>query len=144
MEGGSMLESSFDIFSIIAVIVPILVVCIFIFTFAMMFSPKLRAKMMSRQIKFLKHMVDYSKEDLENIITNMGDISVSSTKNIINENEKELKDIVEKSSDLGSIAVEKTARAIKIGLEDNLVYCKYCGKTIDSDSRFCKNCGKEV
>lgn len=110
----------------------------------MMFSPKLQAKMLSRQIKSLKHTIDYSKEDLENLITNMGDISINSTKNIIDGNENELKDIVEKSSDLGSIAVEKTARAIKNGLKGNMVYCKYCGKVIDSDSRFCKNCGKEA
>lgn len=140
-----MLENSFNIFSIVSFIIPILVICIFIFTFAMMFSPKkLRAKMLSRQIKSLKHTIDYSKEDLENLITNMGDISINSTKNIIDGNENELKDIVEKSSDLGSIAVEKTARAIKNGLKGNMVYCKYCGKVIDSDSRFCKNCGKEV
>lgn len=144
MEGMIMLENSFNIFSIVSFIIPILVICIFIFTFAMMFSPKLRAKMLSRQIKSLKHTIDYSKEDLENLITNMGDISINSTKNIIDGNENELKDIVEKSSDLGSIAVKKTARAIKNGLKGNMVYCKYCGKVIDSDSRFCKNCGKEV
>lgn len=116
-----MLENSFNIFSIMAVIIPILVICIFVFTFAMMFSPKLRAKIMST-----------------------GDIYINSTRNIISGNENELKDIVEKGSVLGSIAVEKTARAIKNGSKDNMVYCKYCGKVIGSDSRFCKNCGKEV
>ena len=52
-----------------ASLIPILVICIFIFTFTMMFSPKLRAKMLSKQIKSLKHTIDYSKEDLENLIS---------------------------------------------------------------------------
>lgn len=89
-------------------------------------------------------MTDYSKEDLENIISNMGDISVNSTNNIIENNEDKLTNIVEKASDLGGIAVEKTARAIKKGLTKEGAYCKHCGKTIDTDSKFCKHCGKEV
>ena len=109
-----------------------------------MLSPKLRGKMLSRQIKSLKHMTDYSKDDLESIISSMGNISINSAKNIIDENGEKLTDIVEKTSDLSSIAVEKTARAIKKGLTESNIYCKHCGKAIDSDSNFCKSCGKEV
>lgn len=44
-------------------IVPILIGITFIMTIALMVSPKLRGKLMSRQIKATKHMMDYSKED---------------------------------------------------------------------------------
>lgn len=134
----------FDIFSIMSVIVPILIFCIFAFVILMIFSPKIRGKMLSNQIKSLKYMTDYSKDDIQNIATTVGDISINSTKNIMDNNEDNLKDIVEKSSNLGSIAVEKTVRAIKKGLTENSVYCKHCGKIIDADSKFCKSCGKEV
>jgi len=160
----------FNIFSVIAVIIPILVIGGFIFTIAMMFSPKLRGKMMSKQIESLKHMTNYSKEDLENIGTTMGDIAINTTMNIVDNNKENLKNIgnkisditidttenifnknkdkldsiIEKGSDMSSIAVEKTARAIKKGLKDDNIYCKYCGKNIDADSKFCKNCGKEL
>ena len=139
-----MIDNGFNIFSIVSVIVPILVLGIFAFTIIMIFSPKLRGKMLSHQIKSLKYMADYSKDDIQNIATTMGDISINSTKNILDNNEDNLKHITEKTSDLGSIFVEKTARAIKDGITNNNVYCKHCGKSIDSDSKFCKNCGKEV
>ena len=129
---------------IIPIIIFIVAASIIIFSIVFMLSPKLQGKWMSRQIKSLKHMTDYSKEDLENIISNMGDISVNSTNNIIENNEDKLTNIVEKASDLGGIAVEKTARAIKKGLTKEGAYCKHCGKTIDTDSKFCKHCGKEV
>jgi len=134
----------FDVFSIMAFIVPILVFGIFIFTFVMLLSPKLRGRMLSRQIKSLKHMADFSKEDLENISTTMGEIAINTKKNIIDNNEDKLRNITEKTSDLTSIMVEKTVRSIKDGLTDKGNYCKYCGKMIDSDSKFCKNCGKKL
>lgn len=138
------MNNYFDIFSIMSFIVPILVFGIFTFVILMIFSPKLRGKMLSNQIKSLKYMTDYSKDDIQNIATTMGDISINSTKSIIDNNEDSLKDIVEKGSDLSSVVVEKTARAIKKGLTENSIYCKHCGKTIDADSKFCKSCGKEV
>ena len=160
----------FNIFSVIAVIIPILVIGVFIFTFSMMFSPKLRGKMLSKQIETLKHMTNYSKEDLETIGTSMGDIAINTTKNIVDNNKENLKNIgtkisditidttenifnknkdkldsiIEKGSDMSSIAVEKTVRAIKNGLKDTNIHCKYCGKSIDTDSKFCKNCGKKL
>lgn len=45
----------------------ILFYLIFVFTIALMISPKLRGKWMSNQIEATKHMVEYSKEDLKNI-----------------------------------------------------------------------------
>lgn len=133
-----------DFMMVIPIIIFILAICIFIFVFAMILSPKLKGKMMSRQIESLKHMTNYSKDDLETIISNMGDVSINSTKNIFDKNDDKLNDITEKATDLSSIAFEKTARAIKKGFTETNIYCKHCGKSIDSDSKFCKHCGKEA
>lgn len=100
------------IFSMIAA------VAIFGLAIAMMFSPKIRGKMMSNQIKATRYMMDESKDDIHNISTNMADAT---------------KD-----------GVQITTRAIKKGLtSDEGIYCKHCGSLIDNDSKFCKSCGKE-
>ena len=49
-------------------IVPILIGITFVLMIALMISPKLRGKLMSSQIKAAKHMMDYSKEDLKDIL----------------------------------------------------------------------------
>ena len=133
-----------DILNVIVIIIPILSISIIIFIIAMIFSPQLKGKMMSRQVKSLKHMIGYSKEDLTNLMTSAGELAINAKKQILNNNEHNIKDIIEKSSDLSSIAVEKTARAIKRGLQNKAIYCHYCGKHIDYDSKFCKHCGKEI
>lgn len=130
-------------FDIMFVIVPIFIGCVFIFAFAMILSPKLRGKMMSRQIKSMKYMIDESKETIENITSTMGDISINSKKNILDKNEDNLKDIVNKSANISKDGIETTVRAIKKGLSSNQIYCKYCGNLIDDNSKFCKYCGKE-
>lgn len=126
-------------FNIIFTIVPILVVCIFIFTFAMILSPKLRGKMMSKQMKSLKYMM----EDSEEILTDLSKSAINVQKNILDENEDTLKDIATKKANISKKGIETTVRAIKKGLDKEVIYCKHCGSSIDSDSKFCKNCGKE-
>ena len=104
--------------SILFTVVPIIMGIIIVFMIISIVSPKFRGKMMSRQIKATKHMVDYSKEDLKDISDGMAYATHDGVKN--------------------------TARAIKEGLtEKNSIYCKHCGASIDSDSKFCKSCGKE-
>ena len=132
------------IFSIVPIIIGVMVIAVFIFVISMMISPKLRGKLMSRQIKSLKYMADYSKEDLENISSTLGEVSINSAKNILDKNEDKLMDITEKTAEMSSVKVEKIARAIKKGLTEEEVFCKHCGKKISSDSKFCKYCGKEV
>ncbi len=88
-----------------------------VFSIVMMFSPKLRGKMMSKQVKATKYMMDESKGDI---------------KNISNEMAYATKD-----------GIRTTVSAIKEGLSENNVYCKHCGASIDADSKFCKSCGKE-
>lgn len=131
-------------FDILFIIVPIFIGCVFVFTFAMILSPKLRGKMMSRQIKSMKYMIDESKETIEDIATSMGDISVNSSKNIIDNHEEDLKNIVNKSANIMENGIETTVRAIKKGLTNNPIYCKHCGKKVDADSKYCKHCGKEL
>ena len=58
-------------FNVMFVIVPIFIGIVFIFTIMMMISPKFRGKMMSRQIKAQKYMMDESKDDLKSISDDM-------------------------------------------------------------------------
>lgn len=130
-------------FELMFTIVPIMVICIFIFTFAMMLSPKLRGKVMSRQLKATKYMFDESKEDLAEIATIAGNVSINSRKNILDANEDTLRDMATRSANINKEGIEITARAIKDGLTGTSIFCKHCRKTIDEDSKFCKFCGKE-
>ena len=105
-------------FHLIFTIVPIFIIVIFIFVLAQIISPKLRGKMMSRQIKATKYMMDESKYDIEDISTNMAQAT------------KE--------------GIEITTHAVKKGwTQEESIYCKYCGHPIDADSLFCKYCGKK-
>lgn len=106
-------------FDVVFYSILVIVVVIFIFTFVLMFSPKMRGKFMSKQIKAAKYMMDESKDDIENISTNMADASKT--------------------------GIEITTRAIKKGFtEDEKIFCKHCGNKIDSESKFCKICGKDL
>ena len=104
-------------FKIIFAIVPILVILVFILTFAGIISPKFRAKMMGKQIKATKYMVDELKDDLRDINTDLADASRD--------------------------AIRMRTSAVREGFTGDYSYCKHCGSSIDSDSRFCKKCGKE-
>lgn len=100
------------------IIVPIIIILGFVLVIAQIASPKFRGKMMSRQVKSMKYMMDESKDDIESISTDMADATKG--------------------------GIETTTRAIKKGFtEDESIYCKYCGSKIDKDSKFCKNCGRE-
>lgn len=111
-----MIHGKFIIVSFI--VISIFIAMIFVFVIAQLVSPKFRGKMMSRQIKSMKYMMDESKDDIESISTDMANAT------------KE--------------GIETTTRAIKKGFtEDGNIYCKHCGNKIDKDSKFCKNCGME-
>ena len=105
------------IVKVLQFVVPIMIVCIFTFTFLMLFSPKLRAKFFAHQMKAQKYMLE--------------------------ENEEMLKDINRKTANISKDGIEITARAVKKGFSGETIYCKHCGNSIDADSKFCKVCGKE-
>lgn len=124
-------------------IVPILIGITFIMTIALMVSPKLRGKLMSRQIKATKHMMDYSKEDLKDLLSTSADIGINVEKEILDNNEETMMENATRKANINKKGIEITANAIKEGLSGSKIYCKHCGKLIDEDSKFCKSCGKE-
>lgn len=115
------------------------------YVIAMMFSPKLRGKMMSNNIKAMKHMTDISKDDMKDMMTNLGEVSVNAKSNIIKNNEEILRNMANKEANIKKEAIRTTFGAIREGLRENdeNMFCKHCGALIDCDSRFCKSCGKE-
>ena len=117
-------------------------IAIFIVVIASIFSPKFQGKMMGKQIKATKYMIDETKDDIENIAATMGNVGINSKKKIYDENYDNLRDIATKKANIHKEEVEITTKAIKDGLSDNKMYCKHCGDLIDSDSEFCKHCGK--
>lgn len=125
-------------------IVPILIGITFVLMIALMISPKLQGKLMSRQIKATKHMMDYSKEDLKDLLSTSADIGINAEKEILDNNEETMKDNVIRKANINKKGIEITANAIKEGLNGSKIYCKHCGKIIDDDSKFCKSCGKEL
>lgn len=131
------------ILDILFFIILILVVLTFIFTIALMVSPKLRGKWMSKQIEATKHMMEYSKDDLKDILSTTKSVEVNAEKEILDNNEEIMKNNVTRKANINKEGIEITAKAIKEGLINNKVYCKYCGKLIDSDSKYCKVCGRE-
>ena len=69
---------------------------------------------------------------------------IETTKYIQEQNKEDLTDIANNTADIMEDAVTKTAKAVREGFEkEATMYCKHCGAVIDSDSRFCKSCGKE-
>ena len=124
-------------------IVPILIGITFVLMIALMISPKLLGKLMSRQIKATKHMMDYSKEDLKDILSTSADIGINAEKEILDNNEETMEDNVTRKANINKKGIEITTNAIKEGLTRSKIYCKHCGKLIDDDSKFCKSCGKE-
>ncbi len=127
-------------FKVMFFVVPIFILLVFVLVIAMFISPKFRGKMMSRQFKSMRYMLEDSKDDL----AKMGSTGVEIKKQILDENEETLTDIAEKEANINSIGIKSAAKAVKDGLMDvDEIHCKHCGEKIDSDSKFCKICGKE-
>ena len=126
-------------------IVPIFIGCVFVFMLIYLISPKFRGKIMSRQIKATKHMMDYSKDDLASIGKTAGDVGVKVANDVVTGNEETLKNLSTTGANINKEGIAITAKAIKDGLtKEETIYCKYCGQPIDKDSKFCKHCGKEL
>lgn len=106
-----------EFFNILFFIVPVFVVLIFIFSFLLIFSPKVRAKLIKRQLKAAEYIID--------------------------ENEETLKKINKKGADIRKEGIKITTTAIKEALLDDMIYCKYCGESINSDSIYCRKCGEK-
>ena len=70
-------------------------------------------------------------------------LSIKTAKYLQEENKDELKQITSTSAEIVSEALTTTVQTIKEGLKETM-FCKHCGKEIDSDSKFCKHCGKNI
>ena len=132
-----------DIMIIAIIVIGVLACSIIIFVILSLFSPRVQGKMMSKQIKSVKHMMDYSKDDLKELMKTTAKTGTIAEKEILDENEDIMSSNERRKANIKKEGIEVTARAIKDGLTSNKIYCRYCGTSIESDSRFCKNCGKE-
>lgn len=83
-----------------------------------------------------------SKDDLTNMTTTANNPFIKAQKNILDQNKAILRDIATRKANINKESIETTVRSIRNGFEKYLIYCKHCGTSIDSDSKFCKNCGK--
>ena len=86
--------------------------------FITMLNPNIQGKMLSKQVKSLRNMMDESKDTLKSLADDMADINADS--------------------------IEATAKAVKKGLTSDDVICAHCGKKIDKDSKYCKYCGDRI
>ena len=59
------------------------------------------------------------------------------------ENKDDLSAIANNTAEIISDAVATTTAAVQDGMRKT-IFCKYCGKKIDSDAKFCSYCGKEL
>ena len=100
-------------------IVPIFIGGMFIFILAMFFSPKLRGKMMSKQIKATKHMLDYTKEDLQDLMTTTASMEIDTEKAILDKNEDTLRDNTIRKANINKEGIEITTKAIKGNLNSS-------------------------
>lgn len=122
-------------------IIPILGIAIFAFACIMMFSAKARGKLMSKQMKAMRYMMEESQEDLSTIVSTTN----KAASHGIHESREELKMMGDDLAYASEDAIETTVRAVKKGIteEEPVVFCKHCGKPIDEDSKYCRHCGKE-
>ena len=81
---------------------------------------------------------------MKNIMQQMMKDAIKMQKEILNENEDDLKEISATQANIEKAAIEIKAAAVKEGLTKDNIYCKYCGSLIDEDSIYCKKCGKKV
>ena len=94
-------------------------------------------------ILFIAIVSESSYKGIEKQLTKMGKAVANAQKNILDENEEVLKETANKNADINKEAVKSMASAVKDGFSEGEIYCKHCGASIDSDSKFCKKCGKE-
>lgn len=132
-------------FNLMFVLVPIIAIGMFVLVACVMFVPGVRSKFFGHQLKMQKKMLEDNKEVMTDIGKITGEIGVKTAKGVIDENEDDIRHVVSKSADMSKDAITTATRAIKKGFteEESDVYCKHCGASIDSDSAFCKACGRK-
>ena len=107
----------------------------FVILMIMAFKPSSIEKKLSKNMGHMDGMMG-------SMMKNMLEVE----KQILEENEEDLRNINKKSAEIESDGLEIKARAIKKGLvgdEGQTIFCRHCGQQIEADSKFCKYCGKE-
>ena len=79
--------STTDTMMIAIIVIGVLACSIIIFVILSLFSPRVQGKMMSKQIKSVKHMMDYSKDDLKELMKTTAKTGTIAEKEILDENE---------------------------------------------------------
>ena len=128
-----------------------IVIGIAVFGFALVFILAIRASSPKYMEKKLTKMGEAAVRAQNNIMKNNKDIYVETASaaaeiqnKVINQNEEMLKDTADRTAEIHKDAFKTIVHSVKEGLtEDSKIYCKYCGAQIDTDSKFCKKCGKE-
>ena len=122
-----------------------LILCLFLGVIS--FIPSIQ----KTSIKTEKYIMESSKEDLKDLLSTTMGIGIGATSDAIDGNEDELRNVVDKGSDIASGGIFKSAKAFAKGFKSGFgdaqgqsdAYCKYCGASIDADSVFCKKCGRQ-
>lgn len=127
------------LFDALFIIVPIFIFTIMIFAIISIASPKFRGKLMGRQIKAAKYMLDDVKDDLVDLSTT----AINTNKKVMDANEDTLRELSKQKANIHKDGITTTVKAIKDGFASDTIFCKHCGAVIDADSKFCKSCGKE-
>lgn len=116
------IENMFHGFYIIFGVITFLSIGIIVFVFLTIFNPKMRAKLVSQNIKAQKQILD--------------------------DNEEILKDISEKNADLENISFKKKVKTIQEAFKEeksqNYIYCQNCGQKNNEDARYCQKCGEKI
>ena len=68
---------------ILFIVVPIFIILVFIFMVLSIFSPKFDGKMLSKQIKATKYMLNDSKEDIKSIYDDMANATKDNTTTLL-------------------------------------------------------------
>ena len=140
---SSMTNGFFSVFNIFFILMLLLTIAVIGFVIALMFSPKLKSKMMGRQLKATKQILDDNKETIKDIHNLQADILVESTDNILDKHEKTIKKNVNKLADISEYPIEKAGNALKKGLS-NTKECPECGKMNSENAKYCQECGTKL
>lgn len=141
------------IFDAMFVIVPVIVVAGFVLTFAMIFSPRVRAWFMGKQVKAVNYVVEDNKDELKNIADTGADISVDAIKRTtgaaaagIGDEIIRIKQRIDaaEDSETENAPKKEDSAPISHSVGEEARFCSYCGAKIEADSVFCHKCGKKL
>lgn len=110
----------------------------------MCFSSKGRNKIMQKMMKSNMDVLrDMYTGEMGETLNDLSKTTIKLKKDILENNYDELKEYAEMEAALEMGAIKKRATAVKEGfIGESKMFCKHCGTNIDSDSSFCKRCGK--